>query len=128
MPGFGRRGKAEHDLRLDAGFGQAVQGNLERLAREVADRAVVDVAPDRRVDAVFRPDGSVGESDLAADRTLSARFSLRADRRRYVVSILQSEVGIHFGEGVELAAGPQNLEHVFGDVLKVHVARRPPLR
>src|SRR5271168_4624301 len=74
-----RRGrKAEHDLWLYTGFGQALQRNLERIAGEVANRAVVHIAPDRRIDAVFRPDGPVGETDLAADGTLAPRFSARA--------------------------------------------------
>jgi hypothetical protein len=77
MPGAAGR-QAQHDLRLDAGFCQTVKRNLEPVARELLDRAVVDIAPDRRVDPVFRPDGPVGEPDLAADRTLSARFSLHA--------------------------------------------------
>src|ERR1700734_3869844 len=99
--GRGRRRQAKPGLWFDAGFRQAQDGDLECVAREVADGAVVDIAPDRRIDAVFRPDGPVGETDLAADRTLSAGFSLRADGRRNVVSISKSKVGIDFGEGVE---------------------------
>src|ERR1700722_9383354 len=125
--GLGRCREAEHDLGLDAGFGQALQRSLERLAVEVADRAIVDIAPDRRVDAVFLPDGPVGETDLAADGTLATRLSLRTDGCRYIVSILQSEVGIHFGEGIKLAAGAENLEHLFGDVMQVHGPQPPPL-
>src|SRR5277367_1903744 len=58
--GLGRGRKAEHDLWLDTGFGQTRQRNLERIAGEVADRAVVDITPDWRTDAGFRPDGPVG--------------------------------------------------------------------
>src|SRR6202167_282720 len=124
--GLGRGRKAEHNLWLDTGFGQALQRNLERIAGEVADRAIVDIAPDWRIDAIFGPDGPVGETDLAADGTLAPRFSLRADRCRHVVSISKSKVGKDFGEGVELPTGPKDLEHFLGDVLKVHVPRRLP--
>src|SRR5205085_9106235 len=86
--GLRRSREAEHDLRLDPGLGQTLQRNLQRIAREVADRPVVDIAPDRRVDAVFLPNGPVGETDLASDGTLASRFSLRPDRRRDVVSVL----------------------------------------
>src|SRR5580704_16835679 len=113
-----RRGrKAEHNLWLDTGFGEALQRNLERIAGEVPNRAVVHIAPDRRVDAVFLRDGPVRETDLAANGTLAPRLSLLADGCRDGVSILQFEVGINFGEGVKLAAGPENLEHVLGDVV-----------
>src|ERR1700735_2282988 len=74
--GLGRGRKAEHDLWLDTRFGQALQRNLERLAGELADCAIVDIAPDRRIDAVFSPYGPVRETDLATDRTLAARLSL----------------------------------------------------
>src|SRR6202020_1596637 len=124
--GLGRGRKAEHDLWLDTGFGQGIQRNLQRIASEVADGAVVDIAPDWRIDAVLSPYGPVGETDLAADGTLAPRFSLRADRCRNAISILQSKIGIDFGKRVELAAGPQNFEHLLGDVLKIHVAHRPP--
>src|ERR1700728_649513 len=67
-----RRGhEAEYDLRLDTGLGQVLQRNVDRIAGEVVDRAFVHIAPDRRVDAIFLPDGPVGETDLAADGTLS---------------------------------------------------------
>src|ERR1700722_17320500 len=97
--GRGRGRKAEHDLRLNARLGQAAEGNLESFGGEVLDRVVVDVAPDRRIDAVFRPDGPVGEPDLTADGTLPARFSPRADGRGNVVRVLKSKVGIDPGEG-----------------------------
>src|ERR1700735_1419149 len=125
--GLGRGRKAEHDLRLDPGLGQALQRSLERLAAEVADRVIVDKTPDRRVDAVFLPDGPVGESDLAADGTLATRLSLRTDGCRYFVSILKCKVGIDFGERIELPTGPKNFERLLRDVLKIHVAHRPPL-
>ena len=88
---------------------------------------VVEVAPDRRIDAVFRPDGPVGEPDLTADGTLAARFSPRADGRGNVVRVLKSKVGIDLGEGLDLATGSEDLEHFFGDVVKVHGPRRPPV-
>ena len=88
---------------------------------------VVEVAPDRRINAVFRPDGPVGEPDLTADGTLPARFSPRADGRGNVVRVLKSKVGIDLGEGVELATGAEDREQVFGDVMKVHGPRRPPV-
>src|SRR4029077_6308319 len=107
--------------------GQALQRNLERLLGEFAKRAIIDIAPDWRVDAVLLPDGPVGETDLAADRALAPRFSLCANRGRNVISILKCKVGIDLGERVELPTGPKDLKHFLGDVLKVHVLLRPPL-
>src|ERR1700753_2894968 len=52
---LGRGRKGEYDLWLYARLGQAAQGNLESLGGEILDRIVVDIAPDRCVDAVFRP-------------------------------------------------------------------------
>src|ERR1700722_17445576 len=101
-----RRCKAEHNLWLDTGFGQALQRNLERLLGEFAKRAIIDIAPDWRVDAVLLPDGPVGETDLAAYRALAPRFSLCANRGRNVISILKCKVGIDLGERVELPTGP----------------------
>ena len=88
--------KAKHDLWLDAGFGQAEEGNFKRLAREVAHGAFVDITPDRRIDAIFLPDRSVGETDFAADGMLAPRLSLRADGCRDVVGVLESKVRIGF--------------------------------
>jgi hypothetical protein len=84
----------------------------------------IDIAPHWGVDAVFLPDGTVCETDFAADGTFAPRFSLRPDRRRDVVSVLNSEGGIGFGEGVELPTRPEDLKHLFGDIVKVHV---PPV-
>src|SRR5580704_15902469 len=65
--GLRRGGKAEHNLWLDTGFGQALQRNLERIAGQIADRPGVHIAPYRRVQSVFLPDGSLGKTDLAAN-------------------------------------------------------------
>ena len=62
-----RRLQAEADLGLDARVEQAVERNRASIARSEARGAVVDRAPDRLVNAVARPDGAVGEADLAPE-------------------------------------------------------------
>jgi len=85
----GRRGgKAEHDLGLDARLGERRQRKrvLCCLARrqEIAHCGIEHESPHRRVDGIFGPDGTVGETDPAADHALSARRTggPRCDRRR----------------------------------------------
>ena len=63
-PDRGRQ--AEHDFWLDARLGQVRQRTSP--ADLACSGAVVDVAPDRRMDLVFLPDRAIGEADLAADR------------------------------------------------------------
>jgi hypothetical protein len=118
--GRGRSAEAEDDLRLDARFGQAFERNFERLGGEIADRAVVDIAPNRRIDAIFSPDGPVGEADLAADRTLSTRFSLGPYGAGDPVGLLESEIGIDPGERRDLAPGLEDRENLPGDRLDIH--------
>ena len=63
-------GDAQRDLRLDARLDEVACGKRRRLACH--DAAGIDRPPDRRVDAVFVPDGPVGEANLPAGDTLAA--------------------------------------------------------
>ena len=81
LPSAARRLQAEADLGLDARLRQAGERHHATRCRRRADqRAVVDRAPDRLVDAVARPDAAVGEADLAADRFQPRQRGARAAR------------------------------------------------
>ena len=48
--------KSEHDFRLDARLGEVCQRKAVASVSEVMNGSVVHMAPDRRMDIVFRPD------------------------------------------------------------------------
>ena len=120
MPGVGEAARPNTISGSMRGSAKPVRDTLERLASQVLDRPVVDIAPDWRIDIVFGPDGPVGEPDLAADRMLSACFSRCTDGRRDPVGSLKIKIGTGSGERGDLAAGPQNRESLSHDILKIH--------
>lgn len=90
--GFRRAAEAEGDLRLEARLEQG--GEIDGLGGvQRAQGGVVHVAPDRRIDPVFRPDGPVGEADLAADRPFTPVPAQPAERRRHPVGERQVQAG-----------------------------------
>ena len=84
------------------------------------DRAVVDIAPDRRMDIVFGPDGAVREADLAPDRPLAARFAPRPNGGGRPIGVGQSETAMAPGEGRNLTARSQYGEGLVRNALNVH--------
>ena len=89
--GIRRAGEAEDDLRLDARLDEVAQRPATRCRAEVGHGAVGHIAPVRRVDAVFRPDGAIGEADLAADDCLAARGKFFPQQRRDLVGLLERQ-------------------------------------
>src|SRR5262249_44334951 len=91
-----RRGnKAKHDFRLDLGLGV---GRERQGHGKVLHRAVVDIAPDRRTNAVFIPHPAVGKSDLAAKWLVALRDALVVSKRCHTIGVTQSESWIARGE------------------------------
>jgi len=62
------------------------------------------------MDVVLKPDGPVGEADLAPDRPLAALFALAAHGGGGVVRVFQTETGMARGERRNLAAGAKDSE------------------
>ncbi len=60
--------------------------------------AVVDVRPDRGVDAIFGPDRAIRETDLAADGLLAPRTPAAQDLRAHRVSGFRTEARIAHGD------------------------------
>ncbi|MCX7309967.1 MAG: hypothetical protein NTZ72_19310, partial [Afipia sp.] len=54
-------------------------------------RRAGDVAPDRRIDAVLRPDRAVGEAYLAAEDFLAARLKSGAQHRQHALGLIQRQ-------------------------------------
>ena len=119
-----RRGQPEGDLGLDAGLRQAGKRNVRAAGRQVADGAVVDIAPHRRVHVVFGPDGPVGEADLASDRPLAARLALRPDGGRDPIGVVQSEVGPASEKGATWRPVPGRRRPPWAISLEIHGPRR----
>src|SRR5207344_856885 len=88
----------EADLRLDARVRQAGEPDDGAITFGTDQRAVVDRSPDRLVDAVARPDGAVGEADLAADRLPSLRQAVAVQRTRRLITLRRRETGVGIGE------------------------------
>src|SRR5260370_42140259 len=85
------------------------------------DRAVVDISPYRRMDIVFGPNRPVCESDLASNRSLSARLAPRPEGSGYPISVLESEIRVTGRERRNLASRPQDSEGLLCDVLNIHL-------
>jgi hypothetical protein len=62
-----RSGELEHDFRLDARLGEALQFQGCHPSGREMDGVRPDMRPHRLVDAIARPDRAVSEPDLAAD-------------------------------------------------------------
>src|SRR5262249_44679270 len=117
--GGGRGGKAEHDLGLDARLGERRQRKwvLCCLARrrEIAHRGVEHESPHRGVYAIFGPNGTGGETDLAADDALAARRSQRAQAGRDAIGVVEAKAGIAHGERCNLARAVHRRERLSRD-------------
>src|SRR5215471_5012531 len=91
-----RRGnKAKHDFRLNLGLGV---GRERQGHGKVLHRAVVDIAPDRRTNAVFIPHPAVGKSDLAAKWLVALRDAHVVGKRCHTIAVIQAESWIARGE------------------------------
>jgi hypothetical protein len=55
------------------------------------------------VDGIFGPNGTVGETDLAADHALAARRSQRAQVGRDAIGVVEGKAGIARRERCNLA-------------------------
>jgi hypothetical protein len=144
--GGGRVGKAEHDLRLDARLGEVRQRKrvLCCLARrrETSHRGVEHESPHRRVYAIFGPNGTVGEADLAADHAFAARRSQFTQAGQDAIGVLEGKAGIARRERCNLARAVHRRERLCRDGFVIwwgkghavhHICRlrqrhRPPLR
>src|SRR5215475_5548568 len=93
-------------LGLDARLGERRQRKrvLCCLARrrEIAHRGVEHESPHRGVYAIFGPNGTVGETDLAADDALAARRSQRAQAGRDAIGVVEAKAGIAHRERCNL--------------------------
>ena len=114
-----RRRHADDDFRLDARLGEARQREARRDGGELVNRRVVDMAPDRRVDAVLIPDPPVGEPDLAADRPLSARHAALVHESGNAIGGGEVEAGVTRTEGANLPTRAEDREDLRGCFLDV---------
>src|SRR5262249_16753496 len=81
--------------------------------RGVAPGRVVAMAPDRRPHAVLGPDRTIGEADLAPDRTLATLTAPRVHVPRDRVSSGLVERRILLGESLDQAVGIRRVEDRF---------------
>src|SRR5262245_54155526 len=90
---------------------------LCRLARrrQGSHRGVEHESPDRRVDAIFGPNGAVGETDLAADHAFAARRSQFAQTGQDAIGVLDGQAGIARRERCDLARAVHRRERLRGD-------------
>src|SRR5262249_59335936 len=80
---------------LDVGLGV----DRERQGHgKVLHRAVVDIAPDRRTNAVFIPHPAVGKSDLAAKWLVALRNAHVVGKRCHTIGVTHAESWIARGE------------------------------
>jgi hypothetical protein len=118
-----RRGALEvqHDLRLDPRLSQVADGKAAAGTIESGDGAIVDVGPDRRVNAVLRPDGPVSEADLAPDRSLAAGSATAQQFGANLVGGHRIEIRLTSGDRRDQDATVEGVEQLGGDGIGVHL-------
>jgi hypothetical protein len=98
---FARAGdplELERDLGLDARLREATELDARPVFFRLNQRAVVDRAPHRLVDAVALPERAVRESDLAPERLPALRDAMRVQRTRAGVARFRREARIALAE------------------------------